>query len=110
MFITKAYATYDISPSGSELMLKNPDTSVGGSSNWWETIDWILTLGTDILLTILPIIALSVLLWVAYELFTAGWNEEKWKKAWKTLVYMIVGLVVTMAAYALVRMVAWISF
>lgn len=93
----------------SDLKLANPDSAAGGWVTGGWVIDEILGFGTDIMLTILPIIALSVLLWVAYELFTAGWNEEKWKKAWKTLVYMIVGLVVTMAAYALVRMVAWIN-
>ncbi len=108
MPIVQASPDFDLH-SGAALKLINPTSSAWGEAMGEGVVDKILGFWVDIMLTILPIIALSVLLWVAYELFTAGWNEEKWKKAWKTLVYMIVGLVVTMAAYALVRMVAWIN-
>lgn len=53
----------------------------------WELTD-ILSYGEQFLLkVVLPLVVIGTFLYIAYELLTAEGNEEKMKKAWKTVTF-----------------------
>ncbi len=88
-----------------DMLLNKPESGINTPSDVTEYFAF----ATDILLVAFPLIAIGVFLWVAYNLFTAQGNEEQFKKAWKSLVYVGVGIVVAMASYVLVKVVTNIS-
>lgn len=51
------------------------------------------------------IVSVAVFLYIGYTLFTAQGNEEEFKKAWKALVYAVIGLAVMPLAYIAVKIV-----
>jgi membrane protein DedA with SNARE-associated domain len=57
------------------------------------------------MLGLIGIISVGVFLYIGYTLFTAQGNEEEFKKAWKALVYAVIGLAVMPLAYIAVKIV-----
>ncbi len=62
-----------------------------------------------LLKAVLPITVVGVALYVGYHLVTAEWDEEKMKKAFKSLTYSSIGLISVACAYAFVRVIASLS-
>lgn len=62
------------------------------------------------ILWIVALVAVSVFLYIWFELFTAEWNPDKFKKALKALVYAAVWLAVIPLAYVVVKIATWFSF
>ena len=58
----------------------------------------------------LPLVVVGVSIYVAYELLTAEGDEEKMKKAWKSLTYTAIGLIAVMCAYIFVTFISQLSF
>jgi hypothetical protein len=58
---------------------------------------------------ILPLVAVGSMLYIAYELFLAEGNEEKMKKAWKSVTFSVIGIVSIMLAYAVVSLASRLS-
>ena len=70
----------------------------------------ILSLAESFLLKVaLPLVIIGTFLYVAWELLTAEGNEEKMKKAWKTLTFSTIGVIVITIAYAIVAMASRLS-
>ena len=57
------------------------------------------------LMTFLGIIAVIVMLWGGFQWLTAGGNESRVESAKKTIIAGIIGLIVVVAAYAIVTIV-----
>ncbi len=62
-----------------------------------------------ILQVALPVLVVGVSLYIAYELFTAEWDEAKMKKAWKSLTFWAIGLVSIGISYAFVSILVRLS-
>lgn len=70
----------------------------------------VLSLIQSILLkVILPIVVIWASLYIAYELFTAEWDETKMKKAWKSVTFAAVGLICIAVSYAFVEVLSTLS-
>lgn len=83
--------------------LKWAGTGVSLKDNFLKTI-------LRYLLWIVGIVSLSVFIYIWYELATAEWKQEKFTKAIKALVYLIVGLAVIPLSYIVVKVTTWFSF
>jgi hypothetical protein len=57
------------------------------------------------LMTFLGIIAVIVILWGGFQWLTAGGNEDKVGGAKKTLIAGIIGLIIIIAAFAIVQVI-----
>jgi hypothetical protein len=57
------------------------------------------------LMTFLGIIAVIVILWGGFQWLTAGGNEDKVAGAKKTLIAGIIGLIIIIAAFAIVQLI-----
>jgi hypothetical protein len=57
------------------------------------------------LMTFLGIIAVVVILWGGFQWLTAGGNESRVESAKKTIIAGIIGLIIVIAAYAIVTLV-----
>jgi Type IV secretion system pilin len=74
------------------------------------TLEGLLTLIQSLLLKVaLPLILVGASLYIAYELFTAEWDESKMKKAWKSVTYTAIGLIAISLSYAIVTILARVS-
>jgi uncharacterized membrane protein (Fun14 family) len=62
-----------------------------------------------LLKVILPVVIVGSGLYIAYQLLTAEWNEEKNKKAWKSLTFSFIGVISIALAYAIIAIVARLS-
>jgi hypothetical protein len=69
------------------------------------TLDTLIRYGESALFAIAVIAALFFLTWGGILWTTSGGDKEKVDKARKTIIYAIIGLVVTVLAYAIVNFV-----
>ncbi len=58
---------------------------------------------------VLPLAVVGVAIYIAYTLLTAEGDEEKMKKAWKSLSYTAIGLIAVMCAYLFVTLISQIA-
>jgi TM2 domain-containing membrane protein YozV len=52
------------------------------------------------------VIAFALLLYIGYLLVSAEWQEQFLKKANKTLIYGLVGLLIVILSYSIVKLIA----
>ncbi len=57
----------------------------------------------------MPVIIIGAMLYIAYELLTADGDEAKMKKAWKSLTFSAIALVIVAVSYALVSIISRIA-
>ena len=57
------------------------------------------------LMTFLAIIAVIIILWGGFQWLTAGGNEDRVGSAKKTIIAGVIGLIIIIAAYAIVTLV-----
>lgn len=81
----------------------------GGSGNGWWLIELLGKAEEFLLKVALPLVIIGTALYIAYELFLAEWNEEKVKKAWKSLTYWAIGAICIAFGYAVISLVSRFS-
>ena len=64
-----------------------------------------LASGQSFLFGVLGVVAVGVFIYLGFKLFSAQGNEEEFKKAWKALVYAVIGLALIPASFAIVKVV-----
>lgn len=83
------------------------------SGSAWETGEWFLDMALwfvrDSIFTLLVLIAIGMFLFIWGRLVMAKWNPEEFKKAMKSLVYAVVGILFVSLAWALVRLISGID-
>jgi ABC-type spermidine/putrescine transport system permease subunit II len=105
--ISDAFAGSLISREDIGFGWKSPEWTIISSS---LTLVWVLTLIQAILLKlVMPVIVIWASLYIAYELLTAEWDETKMKKAWKSLTFSSIALVIVAVSYALVAIISRIA-
>lgn len=87
----------------SDLNLGQNEDSVSIRDNFMKTTE-------KYIIWMLWIIVVTVFLYIWFELATAEWKEDQFKKALKALVYAIVWLAVIPLAYILIKITTWFSF
>jgi Type IV secretion system pilin len=80
-----------------------------GTSKSWGLIEILQFIETILLKVALPLVIVGSFLYIAYELFLAEGNEEKMKKAWKSVTYSVIGIICIALAYAVVSLVSRLS-
>ncbi len=85
-----------------------PDNSLITTTGW-GLIDILTFMESFLLKVVLPIIIIGSALYIAYELFLAEGNEEKMKKAWKSLTFSSIGVISIGLAYAVIAIVSRLS-
>lgn len=85
----------------------NDEIKVTGKDGLIELLKFI----QNILLKVaLPVVAVGVSIYTAYELLTAEWNEAKMKKAWSSVVYGIIAIICILLSYTVVSVISSLSF
>ena len=62
------------------------------------------------LLWVVWIVAVIVSFYIGYELFTAEWKPDQFKKAMKALVYLAVWLAIIPLSYIVIKITTWFSY
>lgn len=87
----------------------SPEWSILSSGGWLTIVSVITIIQSFLLKVVLPIVVVGASLYIAYELFTAEWDESKMKKAWKSIAYTAIALIAIALSYALVSIVSRIA-
>lgn len=80
-----------------------------------EDEDWITVASgivkwlKDTLMWFLVLVAVWAFLYIGVKLAVARWNPEEFKKAMMHLVYAVIWVFIISAAWAIVKLVAWIN-
>jgi hypothetical protein len=83
------------------------DTSI----EWWT--DWlndILLFVKDSIFELLAVLSIWIFIYIGYMFIKADWNPEEMKKAFMSLINVVIGLFIVSISWALVKMVSWITF
>jgi hypothetical protein len=78
--------------------------STGGSPNSAIIVDWIVG-WTRFLLPIMAVLAVAAVVWAGFLYVTSAVDDGNVEKAKKIIMYVVVGILVTLSAYALVNTV-----
>jgi hypothetical protein len=79
------------------------DNPTGGMPNNITFIEEIIKRAQNLILAVSGAIAVSMIIWGAIILITAGGNEERVAKGKKILTYSIGGVIFIIASYTLIR-------
>lgn len=86
---------------------KDGEIKATGKDGFIELLKFI----QNILLKVaLPVVAVGVSIYTAYELLTAEWNEAKMKKAWSSVVYGVIAIICILLSYTVVSVISSLSF
>ena len=80
---------------------------VNGSTN---LLDKVLDFVKDSIFGILALVAIWMFLYVWFSLVKAQWNPDELKKAFMTLIHVIIGLFIVAVSWAVITMVSSITF
>lgn len=81
------------------------------STEWWtDLLNSVLLFVKDSIFWILAVISIGAFIYIGFMLVKAQWNPEELKKAFMSLIHVIIGLFIVVIAWALVTMVSGISF
>lgn len=84
--------------------------SAGTSSETGESfLDALFMFARDSIFWLLAVIAIGMFLFIWWRLVIARWNPEEFKKALKSFIYAAIGIFVVAAAWAMVRLIAWLD-
>lgn len=96
----------DIIPSWSSITGRI-DTDV----SWWLNLfNSIFVYIKDSIFGLLAIITIGLFIYIWWKLIKADGNPEEMKKAFKNLIYIIIGLFIVSLSFALVKMVSGLNF
>lgn len=104
------YADFDASniiPTKADWVNSIADVS---ADVWTWFFDNILTFVRDSIFWILWLVAIGMFLYVGFSLVKAQWNPEDLKKAFMTLIHVIIGLFIVALSWALIKMISWFTF
>lgn len=76
----------------------NANTNISVKDNFLKGIQ-------TYMIGLLGIVSVSVFLYVGYTLFTAQGNPDEFKKAWKSLTYVVIGLAVIPLSFIVVKII-----
>jgi len=80
-------------------------------TEWWTNIlKSILDFVSDSIFSLLAVIAIWAFIYIGFMFVKADWNPEEMKKAFMSLVHVIIGLFVVAISWVAVKMVSGISF
>lgn len=80
----------------------NASTGVNFKDNFLRTAE-------DFMLGLLVLVAVSVFIYIGYTLVTAQGDEKKFKDAWKSLAYAVIGLAIVPLSYVVIKIVTGFS-
>lgn len=78
-------------------------------ATWEWFLDMLLGFIRDSIFTLLVLIAIGMFLFIGGRLVMARWNPEEFKKAMKSLVYAVIGILFVSLAWAVVRLISGID-
>lgn len=72
----------------------------------WSVLKKIL----DYVFWLMPLIIIGMFIYIWYLFITSSWDEAQFKKAWKTLVYTVIWLIIISVSWYVVKLVSsvWI--
>ena len=73
-------------------------------------LDKLLTFVKDSIFGILALVAIWMFLYVWFSLVKAQWNPEELKKAFMTLIHVIIGLFIVAISWAVITMASSVTF
>ena len=84
---------------------------VDTDTEWWtEILKSILDYVSESIFSLLAVIAIWAFIYIGFMFVKADWNPEEMKKAFMSLVHVIIGLFVVAISWVVVKMVSGISF
>lgn len=92
--------------AGAQNIFGNPSNLPGQFENSTTTASGLIGKILGIVLGIVGLIAVLFLVWGGFQYITSAGDEEKVEKAKGTMINALIGVVVVLLAYALVRIVA----
>ena len=79
------------------------------NEDWITVLSWIVKWIKDTLMWLLVLVAVWAFLYIGIKLGVARWNPEEFKKAMMHLIYAVIWIFIISAAWAIVKLVAWIN-
>ncbi len=101
----------DILPTTSTGTIADVAFDTNGDKLWsTNLLDKMLAFVKDSIFWLLGLVAIGMFLYVWFSLIKAQWNPEELKKAFMTLIHVIIGLFIVAISWAIIKMVSGLTF
>lgn len=101
---------------------KNLLEMIFGTNKWWADLDlWVdgsnvsikdnfLKTAVNYLLWLVAVVAITMFIYIWFQLATAEGKDDQFKKAMKALVYLAVWLAVIPLSFVVIKITTWFTF
>lgn len=101
---------------------KNLIEMIFGTNKWWADLDlWVdgsnvsikdnfLKTAVNYLLWLVAVVAITMFIYIWFQLATAEGKDDQFKKAMKALVYLAVWLAVIPLSFVIIKITTWFTF
>ena len=80
------------------------------AEDWTKLLNSILNFINESIFSLLAVIAIWAFIYIGFLLIKADWNPEELKKAFMSLIHVIIGIFIVGISWILVKMVSEINF
>lgn len=80
------------------------------SNNGLTTFDNLLIYFKNSIFTLLELLVIAVFIYIWWRLVVARWKPDEFKKALTHFIYVVVWIFLISSAWAIVKIVTWLSF
>lgn len=107
--LSTSFADTTVKVNQNDLLISNGTYSANENTNVTVQENFLKNI-QKYMMGLVGILSVGVFIYIGYSLFTAQGNEEEFKKAWKALVYAVIGLAVMPLAFVAVKIVTGFTF
>jgi len=91
-------------------------------ARWWDDLDIVPSWSTNVdfkswvmivinwFLSFLWLVAMAMIVYAGFRMVISQWEEEDFNKAKTQIIYAIIGLIVVILAYSIVKLVSGLEF
>lgn len=90
----------------------NSETIIAGawSWDWLNLLDNVILFFKDSIFNLLYLIVVSAFIYIWAKLVMARWKPDQFKKIWIHIIHIVVWIFVITWAWAIIKVVSWLSF
>lgn len=113
IFISVCITLFILDGASANSVIQNGLNATTGNANspttlqgWEAAVGGALKYIKEVIVGLVPLIAIGTFLFIGARLFIAKWNPEEFKKALMHLVYVVIGLFFVVAAWAIISIIS----
>ena len=78
--------------------------------DWLHLLDYVISFFKDSIFNLLSLVVIATFIYIWAKLVMARWKPDQFKKVWIQIIHIIIWIFLITWAWAIVKIVSWLSF